>query len=166
LVLFLLAGALAGGGAFVATSLSPRLPQVGSLGFIERSRGNLLSVRALADDGIDALSVGLARAGYLPIVVRDRSLTDVARPGDLWVSVGATESIGPAEGERMVSRIQDGVDVLLGVPWPTARASATVLQSLGLGVEKTPLGSARPTVSELADGPQFGSAWPLVFSED
>jgi len=160
-----LAGALVGGTALVALRFAPRLPEVGTLGVVELSRGNRLSLNALAAGGVDALTVGLSRAGYVPVVVREASLAGTAGPGDLWISVGATAAVGAKESARILRAIESGVDLLLGVPWPGASASAQLLDALGVRVEKTPLGSTRPSVGGLAEDPQFGSAWSLVVSD-
>jgi len=145
--------------------IAPRLPTEGRLAVIERSRTNRLSCRALDPEGIDALTVGLSRSGYLPIVVSEGETAARLKPDDLLISVGATAAIDPAGAGRLLDAVDRGVDLIVGTEWPSAGAADALLGELGVRVEKTPLGSARPVVAGLESNPQLGSAWPLALSD-
>jgi len=169
ILLWVLVALLVGGflvaQAAASALLDPRLPTEGRLGVIDLSGSNTVSQRALDQQGIDALSVGLSRAGYLPVITQQERVAKLLRSGDLLVSLGVTRSVSAKEAEDLLRRVEGGVDLLLGTQWPEAGTLEPIFGRLGIDVGNAPLGRSRPSVEELEAEPQFGSAWPLALSE-
>jgi len=161
-----LAAALAGGEYAASSRVGVRAPTKATLGVIDLSRTNRLSIRALVAEGVDALSIGLSRAGYLSVIDRRGSVARSLRAGDLLVEVGATASISRDEAERLVGDLERGVDLLVGTDWPVASPAEELFLRLGIGVANVPLGGAHPSVAGLATKPELTSAWPLVLSDE
>lgn len=153
------------GNSILSSELAPLSPATTPHGIIDTSHGNLIERQPLSPTGIDALTIALARSGYLPVIA-DRTSSFPVKAGDLWVSIAATRPLTDSEADDLLEAIHAGATVVIGTRWPDAAAAARFLAPLGLDIANVPLGLVRPEVAGLASPPQLSTAWPLILGAD
>jgi hypothetical protein len=112
-----------------------------------------------SSNGIDALSINLARNGYTPLLLRNFS-PDRIRSSKLVAIVAPARSFSHSEIDAISEFVAQGGLLLLSVGWEEREASKPLLAEFGISVDNIPLGGI--TSAQDTGGVSLWEAWPVI----
>jgi len=133
---------------------------------IDLTHGNAVRLEPLHTRGVEALGISASRAGLIPLIRLEYLVTSAVDPIGVILCVTPTEAFPENEGQELLSWVDRGGRLVLATCWPQSRILETFLDSLGLTIQASPLGTIRPTVDGLDVQPELPAAWPLSTSDE
>jgi len=131
----------------------------GDIAWIDHSHVNQFDLIGYEPSSIEGLTTNMMRNGYMPLLLEDDDFSGLSK-GDVFVIIGPTKRYTSSEASLLKSFVEKGGLLIISAGYKNRVPLETVLESFGLQIGKTPLGSP-PWIVET-----HGQAGGKVSSED
>ena len=140
-----------------------------NLAFIEAAQVNRFTLGHWERESFDGLSTNLARAGYLPLIMRSADTEYIDRAAVL-ISIAPQKPHSTDQVQRLYRYVYGGGRLILAVGFEERGGAEPLLDEFGYTLDSRPLGpvpvlrktSDPQIIAEMQRHPQFHEAWGVV----